>query len=147
MERNAMSALIPQVGMYGMGCSEANPLTTSLAISLVKQERTLGLWIAMSVTLSQSQNSSRNILATLIGSFARSPQNPTLDQADCRLVLLLPDSGEVLAKSDSTSFRLPHISIPKWARPAEELQKAIRAVWGLRVIILDFPPSPEGSPL
>jgi hypothetical protein len=76
-----------------------------------------------------------------------STQNSMLERTDYGLVLLLPDSGEVLAKSDGTSYRLPHVSIPKWTRPAEQLQMAIHAVWGLHVIILDFPQSPEGFPL
>src|SRR5260370_29599446 len=99
----------------------------------------------MSVTL--SKNSSRNIFCKVDRELAMSTQNSILEQTDYRLVLVLPDSGGVLARYDGTSYRLPHVSIPKWARPAEHLQKAIHAAWGLHVIILDFPLSPEGSPL
>lgn len=76
-----------------------------------------------------------------------STQHLILEQTDYRLILVLPDAGGVLASYDGTSYRLPHVKIPRWTRPAEELQKAIQGAWGLHVIILDFPPSPEGSPL
>nr|WP_035351575.1 phosphotransferase [Edaphobacter aggregans] len=73
-------------------------------------------------------------------------QNATLEQIEYRVVLALPNSQEVLVRYDGAVYRLPHVTIPKWARPSEELQQAIKRSWNLSVIILDFPPSPEGAP-
>jgi len=67
-----------------------------------------------------------------------------VETTEYRLVLVLPESRNVLAISDVDGYRLPSISIPQWARPAEKLQKAIHVAWKLNVLILDFF---HGSPL
>jgi hypothetical protein len=73
-------------------------------------------------------------------------QNSIPEQTEYRVVLALPNAQEVLARYDGTVYRLLHVSIPKWARPAEKLQQAIKTAWDLSAIILDFPPSPEDTP-
>jgi hypothetical protein len=52
-------------------------------------------------------------------------------------VLVRPHSHQLLAAEEWDQFRLPRIHIPGWTRPAEELQKAIRARWELDVFVLE----------
>jgi hypothetical protein len=70
-------------------------------------------------------------------------QGALVETTDYRLLLVLPDSRKVLAISDVDGYHLPSISITQWTRPAEQLQKAIRAAWKLHVLTLEFL---EGSP-
>jgi len=72
-------------------------------------------------------------------------QEAIVETTEYRLVLVLPDSRKVLATSAVEGYRLPTISIPQWTRPAEQLQKAIKAEWDVHVIVLDFLPSSETS--
>ena len=72
-------------------------------------------------------------------------QNPTLEQIEYRLVLVLRETNEVLTEYDGASYRLPRVTISRWRRLAEELPKMIKARWHLSVIILDFPQSADGS--
>lgn len=72
-------------------------------------------------------------------------QNAMPGQIEYRLALGLRETNDVLAEYDGTSYRLPRVSISRWTRPAEELQKMIKAIWHLSVIILDFPQSADGS--
>jgi len=43
----------------------------------------------------------------------------------------------VLADVTGGAPRLPRLSIPRWLRPAKQIQKEIERCWGLRVFILD----------
>jgi hypothetical protein len=52
------------------------------------------------------------------------------------VVLVDSESRKVLARAELDSYRLPSVLIPQWRRPAEELQKAIRAEWGVQSIVL-----------
>ena len=54
------------------------------------------------------------------------------------LILLRPGSLKILVINISGKFCLPRLHVPHWTRPAEQLQKAIRATLGLHVIVLDF---------
>jgi hypothetical protein len=54
-----------------------------------------------------------------------------------RCVLIPPRSRSVLAFPDKGRFRLPRIPILAAMRSARELQKTIKAIWGLNVFILD----------
>jgi hypothetical protein len=74
-----------------------------------------------------------------------STQNALLEQTEYRLLLVLPDTHKVLSRRDGRGYLLPCVHIPKWARPAGELQKAIKAAWTLSVIILDLTPDPEDA--
>jgi hypothetical protein len=58
--------------------------------------------------------------------------------AEYQLVLVVPESHKVLAISEAEGYRLPSVKIPRWTRPAEQLQKAVKAAWGVHVIVLDF---------
>lgn len=60
------------------------------------------------------------------------------------LVLLLPDSREILVRNGGNGNVLPCISIPQRVRPAQELCKAIHGKWGIHVLVLDFL-SPKGT--
>ena len=54
-----------------------------------------------------------------------------------RVVLVQPESHGVLALRSAGSYRLPCVRIPSIGRPAQQLQKAIQAMWGVRAFILD----------
>jgi len=55
-----------------------------------------------------------------------------------RLTLVLPDTFFVLARRSGTEAVLPRVGVPKVARAAEAIQKAIQAAWSTSAIILDF---------
>lgn len=55
-----------------------------------------------------------------------------------RCVVLRPRSHRVLAIREAGHDRLPVIQIPRKTRPAQELQEAIKARWGLEVLILEI---------
>lgn len=57
------------------------------------------------------------------------------------VVLVLPWAHMVLLERHGQVLRLPHIAIPKWARRAEQLTKAITERWGVRSIVIDFLPN------
>jgi hypothetical protein len=67
-----------------------------------------------------------------------SAQEGVIEITEYRLVLVLPESRKILTISDADGYHLPSVSIPQWTRPAKQLQDAIRNVWKLNVIILDF---------
>jgi aminoglycoside phosphotransferase (APT) family kinase protein len=67
------------------------------------------------------------------------------EQEVYRLVLLLPETGQVLAERHQGMYRLPSLAIPKWTRVAEELQKAVRLEWNVCVFFLDVLPGLPGS--
>jgi hypothetical protein len=54
------------------------------------------------------------------------------------VALVLPESRKVLAIRDLDGCRLPAVYIATWSRPAEQLQQAIKARWGVSGIVLDF---------
>lgn len=54
-----------------------------------------------------------------------------------RVVLIQPESHGALALAAGGSFRLPRVSIPAMSRPARQLQKAIKATWGISAFMLD----------
>jgi hypothetical protein len=60
------------------------------------------------------------------------------EKTEYRLVLVLSETRRILAINDVDGYCLPSISISKWNRPAKQLQEAIRSVWGLHVLFLDF---------
>ncbi len=55
-----------------------------------------------------------------------------------RLVLLSSSTKHVFTEKIRCSFRLPRLSIPRWTRAAEQVQKAIESIWGIKGLILDF---------
>lgn len=62
-----------------------------------------------------------------------------LAQEEYLLFLVPAQSRQLLAFREGLCWRLPKISILKWARPTEQLQNAVREAWGLHIIVLDFP--------
>ena len=61
----------------------------------------------------------------------------TRSNIEYRCVLVRPHSHQLLAAAERDQYRLPRIHIPEWTRPAEELQKAIKARWKLDVFVLE----------
>jgi hypothetical protein len=70
-------------------------------------------------------------------------QGPILEQINYRLILVLPNEDKMLARYDGATYRLPTLGISTRTRHAEELQKGIRALWGLSAIVLDILRSPR----
>jgi Phosphotransferase enzyme family len=69
------------------------------------------------------------------------------DQVTYRLVLIAPDSGNVLAELDGNDLRLPRIAVPRWTRPARHIQHTMHTLWNATVVILDFLSDCPGSPV
>jgi len=63
-----------------------------------------------------------------------------------RVILVLPDSRQILAVKRISGFALPCVCVPLWERPARQLQMAVQAVWGPYVLVLDIFPGRDGSP-
>jgi hypothetical protein len=61
-----------------------------------------------------------------------------VESVEYLVALVLPESREVLAILDLDGYRLPAVDIVTWSRPAEQLQQAIKARWGVSGIVLDF---------
>lgn len=68
------------------------------------------------------------------------------EQDQYRIALILPQSRAVLVEPHGGGLRLPHISIPKWSRVAEQLSKAIRHKWGYGAVMIDSLPSSQETP-
>lgn len=68
-----------------------------------------------------------------------------VEQDQYRIVLVLPQSKMVLAERHGETLRLPSVKIPRWARPAEQLTKAIRERWNLPAIVIDRLPAEVDS--
>jgi hypothetical protein len=57
-----------------------------------------------------------------------------------RLVLVGLGSQGTWTDLNGLVARLPRVTIPRWTRPAEQLQRAIEGTWHTRAIVLDFYP-------
>ena len=73
------------------------------------------------------------------------PYDNTLEQDEYRLVLLRAGSHAIWARRDNRALHLPSVAIPRWTRPAEQLQQAVEGGWHVRAIVLDFLRSESGS--
>jgi hypothetical protein len=71
-------------------------------------------------------------------------QEPDFGTHEYRVVLVQPESHGVLALASAGIFRLPRVRIPSMTRPARELQKAIKATWGVTAFVLDICVAPYG---
>ena len=60
-----------------------------------------------------------------------------LEATEYRVVLVQPESRSVLALASAKPYRLPRVRISSMSRPAQQLQKAINAIWGVSAFILD----------
>src|ERR1039457_1461409 len=72
-------------------------------------------------------------------------QGPDFGTQEYRVVLVQPESHGVLALASAGIFHLPRVRIPSMTRPARELQKAIKATWGVTAFVLDICVAPYGS--
>jgi len=73
------------------------------------------------------------------------PHDTSLEQDEYRLVLVRCGSYAIWAQRAGGGLRLPRVAIPRWKRPAEQLQLAIEAGWNLSTIVLDILPGHMGS--
>jgi aminoglycoside phosphotransferase (APT) family kinase protein len=71
--------------------------------------------------------------------------NTTLEQSEYRLVLVKSRSQAIWVERADGALRLPRVTIPRWTRPAEQIQRVIEAGWHLRSIVLDFLPGKMDS--
>lgn len=55
-----------------------------------------------------------------------------------RVVLVDPASYRVLVFDTADGYRLPRVRVSRWLRLAQELQRQIQAMWGVRVVILNI---------
>jgi Phosphotransferase enzyme family len=60
-----------------------------------------------------------------------------METIEYRCALVRPLSHAVLAFADAGQYHLPRVHIPRAIRPAQELQRAIKAKWGLDIIVLE----------
>jgi hypothetical protein len=76
------------------------------------------------------------------------PTHPTVhDEVSYRAVIASPDARFFLVNPEADCDSLPQITIPKWTRPAEQIQAAFARDWELEVVVLDFLNEPgERSP-
>jgi hypothetical protein len=72
-----------------------------------------------------------------------SPHSDLPEQDEYRLMFVRSGSRAVWTERGQNGPRLPRVVVPRWRRPAEQLQEAIQAVWKIRVIVLDFLPVEE----
>jgi hypothetical protein len=69
----------------------------------------------------------------------------TREQIEYRVVLVRSGSHAIWVQSDGGALRLPRVTIPRWTRPAEQLQQILEDVWHLRTIVLDVLPGKTDS--
>jgi hypothetical protein len=67
-----------------------------------------------------------------------------METIEYRCVLVRPHSHAVLAFADDGRYHLPRVHISRTARPAQEVQRAIKATWGLNILVLDISAAPDG---
>lgn len=65
-------------------------------------------------------------------------EESNLETVEYRVVLVQPDSGEILALDTVGACRLPTVRISQWIRPAVELRKAVKNAWGLHILVLEM---------
>jgi hypothetical protein len=68
-----------------------------------------------------------------------------LGNNEYRLALVKSGSHAMWAENNGELLRLPRVGIPRWTRPAEQLQQAIESSWSIRSIILDILPGKKDS--
>ncbi len=67
-----------------------------------------------------------------------------METIEYRCVLVRPHSHAVLAFADDGRYHLPRVHMSRSARPAREMQRAIKARWGLHILVLDIWVAPDG---
>src|SRR5580692_11201401 len=66
-----------------------------------------------------------------------------METIEYRCVLVRPRSHAVLAFDDAGRCNLPRVHIPRATRPAQQVQRAVRAKWGLNIFVLETWETPE----
>ena len=66
-----------------------------------------------------------------------------METIEYRCMLVQRGSNALLTLTDGCRYQLPRVHILRAARPAQQLQKAIKAKWGLNIFVLDIWGSPE----
>src|SRR5215469_89211 len=67
-----------------------------------------------------------------------------MEAMEYRCVLVQPRSHGVLAIGDAGRYRLPRVQIQRTTRPAQEVQIASKAKWGLDIFVLETWERPDG---
>lgn len=67
-----------------------------------------------------------------------SVEEASAETTEYRVILVQPDLRKILTLETAGEYCLPRVQIPKWTRPTEQLQKAVKARLGLCVFVLDF---------
>ena len=62
---------------------------------------------------------------------------------ECRCVLIQPRSHALFAFADAGRYHLPRVYIPQATRPAQQVQKAIKAKWGLNIFVMEIWGTPD----
>jgi hypothetical protein len=68
------------------------------------------------------------------------------DTTEYRVALIDSFTTKLLAESDVNGLHLPRVRIPKWTRPAEEINDAIRKQWQVTSIVLTLLESTKDRP-
>ena len=68
------------------------------------------------------------------------------DRTEYRVALIDSSAMKLLAESDANGLHLPRVRIPRWSRPAEEINKAIRSQWQVTSIVLTIIEPTNGRP-
>ena len=68
------------------------------------------------------------------------------DTTEYRVALIDSSAMTLLAERDVNGLHLPRVRIPKWTRPAEEINNAIRKKWQVPSIVLTFLHTTNGRP-
>src|SRR5260370_9914692 len=60
-----------------------------------------------------------------------------------RCMLIGPRSHALLGVVDAGRYHLPRVYIPRDPRPAQQVQKAIKAKWGLNIFVMEIWGTPD----
>ncbi len=74
-----------------------------------------------------------------------SPQEQA-EQVQYRLALIPPLSRALLAERVDGVSHLPRVSIPRWTRPAEQINLVLKQKWNVRTIVLDVLSGVDDAP-
>jgi hypothetical protein len=72
------------------------------------------------------------------------PSDATHNESIYRLLLIPEQLGDVFGEDDGGAVRLPRVHISFGSRPASQIQRAARELWGIDILVLDFMQDSEG---
>jgi hypothetical protein len=90
---------------------------------------------AHALVLAEERHALGSSQTTLRGCPLTDQLNPQFDRY--RLILISRSTRLVFAETSNHVSRLPHVSILRWSRFAEQIQANIEDRWGLKAVILD----------